>query len=92
MNKKTALAKSLLKGDVITVSNSIALTGYSNPAREIPREIERPFKLLISRLKRETKDQFGNYAMFYEYRLNKSMTCNQDGMKKMREYIKAQEK
>jgi len=30
MNKKTALIKSLLKGDVINVLNSIKLTGYSN--------------------------------------------------------------
>lgn len=87
MNKKTALAKSLLKGDIITVSNSIALTGYSNPAREIPREIEKPFNILISRVKRETKDQFGNYAMYYEYRLNKSMKCNKDGIKAMLQYI-----
>jgi hypothetical protein len=43
MNKKTALIKSLLKGDVINVLNSIKLTGYSNPAREMTREIEKPF-------------------------------------------------
>lgn len=87
MNKKTALIKSLLKGDVINVSNSIALTGYSNPAREISREIEKPFGCIVSRTKKESKDQFGNYVMWYDYRLNRTQ-YNKQGIDKMIEYIK----
>ena len=87
MNKKCALIKSLLQGDIINVSNSIRLTSLSNPAREIPRSIEKPFNVIVSRTKVETKDQFGNYAMYYNYRLNPLIAGNKIGIKLMREYL-----
>jgi hypothetical protein len=87
MNKKCSLIKSLLKGDIISVSNSIRLTGLSNPAREITRQIEKPFGVIISRNKVETKDQFGNYCTYHEYRLNPRITGNSEGIKKMSEYL-----
>jgi hypothetical protein len=88
MNKKTALIKSLLKGDVINVLNSIKLTGYSNPAREMTREIEKPFCCSVTRIKRESVDQFGNYVMWYDYKLDKKKPENREGIKKMLNYIK----
>ena len=88
MNKKTALIKSLLKGDVINVLNSIKLTGYSNPAREMTREIEKPFCCIVTRIKRESVDQFGNYVMWYDYKLDKNKPENREGIKKMLDYIK----
>ena len=90
MNKKCSLIKSLLKGDIIHVSNSIHLTGYSNPAREMTRQIERPFGAIISRNKVETKDQFGNYAMYFEYRLNPKIIGNDQAIKKMVSYLMEQ--
>jgi hypothetical protein len=87
MNKKCALIKSLLKGDIINVSNSIKLTGYSNPAREIPREVEKPFGCVISRVKMEGRDQFGNYVTWYDYRFNHRIDVNRTATKKMKEYL-----
>lgn len=89
MNKKTALCLSLLKGDVINVANSIRLTGLSNPAREIPRSVEEPFKIQVSRSKVETKDQFGNYATYHNYRLNHTR-YNAKGIAEMKNYCKEQ--
>lgn len=89
MNKKTALCLSLLRGDVINVANSIRLTGLSNPAREIPRSVEEPFKIQVSRSKVETKDQFGNYATYHNYRLNHTR-YNAKGIAEMQKYCKEQ--
>ena len=86
MNKKSVLIKSLLNGETINVSNSIRLTSYSNPAREIPRSIEKPFEVKVKRTKIEEKDKHGNYTMHYNYRLYKTKE-NMTGIKKMREYI-----
>jgi hypothetical protein len=87
MNKKTALIKSLLKGDIINVSNSIKYTGYSNPAREIPRQIEKPFNCIVSRCKMDSKDQWGNYVTWYDYRLNPLISGNKTAIKKMKQYV-----
>lgn len=86
MNKKCSLIKSLMKGDVIHVSNSIHLTGYSNPSREVKREIEDPFGVKITRTKIETKDQWGNYAMYYTYKLEYNQQ-NAEGISKMAKYL-----
>ena len=62
MNKKCKLIKSLLNGDTINVLNSIRLTSYSNPAREIPRCIEIPFGVTVDKIKRESTDKNGHYS------------------------------
>jgi len=87
MNKKTILCFSLLKGDVINVSNSLKLCGLSNPAREIPRQVEKPFGVEVSRVKKETIDQYGNYCTYDDYRLNTS-EHNLAGIEKMKAYVK----
>lgn len=88
MNKKIALCLALLKGDIINVSNCIKICGYSNPAREIPREIEIPFGVSISRIRMTSKDQFGNAVTWVNYRLNRDADYNQVGIVKLREYIR----
>jgi hypothetical protein len=86
MNKKCALIKCLLDGEVINVSNSIHKVGYSNPARELPREVEKPFGVKVERIKKEGKDRYGNYVTWNEYRLFKTPR-NSDGIQKMRLYL-----
>jgi hypothetical protein len=88
MNKKCALIKSLLKGDVIDVSNSIRLTGLSNPSRELGRMVERAFNVTVEREKINTKDQWGNHAMYFKYRFNPFKKENKEGTKKMVQYVK----
>jgi hypothetical protein len=88
MNKKCALIKSLLKGDVIDVSNSIRLTGLSNISREVGRMIERDFQVKVEREKINTKDQWGNHAMYFKYRFNPFKKENKEGTKKMVEYVR----
>lgn len=88
MNKKIALCLALLKGDIINVSNCIRICGYSNPAREIPREIEIPFGITISRIRMASKDQFGNAVNWVNYRLNRDADYNKDGIAKLKEYCK----
>ena len=60
----------------------------SNPAREMTREIEKPFCCSVTRIKRESVDQFGNYVMWYDYKLDKNKPENREGIKKMLDYIK----
>lgn len=88
MNKKCALIKSLLKGDVIDVSNSIRLTGLSNISREVGRMIERDFQVKVEREKINTKDQWGNHAMYFKYHYIPFKNSNKEGTKKMLEYVR----
>ena len=87
MNKKCKLIKCLLDGDIINVSNSIRLTGYSNPAREVPREIEKPFSINVDKIKIESKDRHGNYSTWKNYKLNRIDPKNVVGVEKMRLYL-----
>lgn len=86
MNKKCGLIKCLLDGEVINVSNSIRMTGYSNPAREIPREIEKPFNVFVDKILIESKDRYGNYASWKNYRLFHTPD-NKEGIAKMKAYL-----
>lgn len=88
MNKRVALCLALLKGDIINVSNSIKICGYSNPAREIAREVEIPFGIIVSRVRQTNKDQFGNPVTYIDYRLNKSLIENKEGIQKLRDWLK----
>lgn len=86
MNKKCGLIKTLLDGDTINVSNSIRLTGYSNPAREISREIEKPFGVRVQKTPIESTDRYGNYATWNNYKLFHT-PGNAEGIGKMRTYL-----
>jgi hypothetical protein len=88
MTARCALAIALLKGEIINVKNSLDICALSNPAREIPRLIEKPFELIVSRQKMEGKSRYGQPVAWTNYRLNKHAAYNQEGIKKMREYIK----
>jgi hypothetical protein len=87
MNKKCRLIKSLLDGETINVSNSIRLTSLSNPAREIPRCIEEPFGVTVTKTKMENKDKHGNYATWHNYKLERLLPENVLGVEKMRLYL-----
>lgn len=86
MTAKAALAKALLDGNVLTVMNCVRLTGLTNIAREIPRMIERPFKVEISRTRHTGLSRYGTQVFYFQYRLN-ATEYNEAGIMAMKEYV-----
>lgn len=91
MTAKAALVYHLLKGDVLTVFNTPKIIGYTNVAREVSREVEKPFSIEVSRAQINKKNRYGTPCMFFEYRLNKT-DYNAQGVEKMKEYLREQAK
>lgn len=85
MTAKAALGLSLLEGRVLNVKNCFREIGLTNIAREIPRLIEKPFGLEVSRTKRTGKNKYNQEVTWFDYRLNRS-EHNLDGIKKLTEY------
>lgn len=83
---KAALCKALLDGRVLNVKNVFTTIGLTNCAREIPRMIEKPFGVVVSRTKREGKSKYGQPVTWVDYFLN-TTEYNQEGIQKMREYV-----
>lgn len=88
MTAKAALCMALLEGRVLNVRNCFKEIGMTNIAREIPRCIEKPFGLIISRTPMAGKNRYGTTTNYVNYRLNKS-AHNQSGIDRMKEYIKS---
>lgn len=91
MTAKAALAMALLDGRVLSVSNCFKEIGLTNIAREIPRLIEQPFGVTISRTPQKGKSRYGQPVSYTNYRLNKT-DHNKDGINKMIDYINSQKK
>lgn len=89
MTAKAALAMALLDGRVLSVSNCFKEIGLTNIAREIPRLIEQPFGVSVSRTPQKGRSRYGQPVSYTNYRLNKT-EHNKDGINKMIEYIKSQ--
>ncbi len=89
MTAKAALAQALLDGHVITVMNCFKMIGLTNAAREIPRMIEQPFGVQVSRSPKISKSRYGEAVHYFEYRLNRT-DYNKEGIQKMKEYIQKQ--
>ncbi len=86
MNAKTALIKSLLAGDVLSIRTCFNTIGLTNLPREIGRMIERPFGVIVSRTQKEGKSKYGVPVIWYEYRLNQT-SYNQKGIAEMAKYV-----
>lgn len=89
MTAKAALAKALLDGHIITCRNCLDLCALHSPSREIARQIEKPFNVRVSRTKMEGESRYKQAITWTAYRLNKDDPENADGIKKMRDYVKA---
>lgn len=87
MTSKSALALALLEGRVLNVKNCFSEIGLTNVAREIPRLIEKPFGVEISRTPRKGKNRFNEDIAWTDYRLNSS-EHNIDGIEKMKVFVK----
>lgn len=88
MTAKCALAMALLEGRVLNVKNCFETIGLTNIGREIPRMIEQPFKLIVSRTPMTGKSRYGQHVSYVNYRLN-ATEMNQEGIKALKEYCKA---
>lgn len=91
MTAKAALAKALLDGHIITCKNCLDLCALHNPSREIRRQIEDEkqggFGVIISRMKITGKSRYGQAIFWFQYRLNKELPENKEGVEKMKQYI-----
>lgn len=86
MTQKAAIAKSLLKGEVLSIMNGFKWFGCTNVPREIGRSIEREFGVQVSRTSKEGKSRYEQSVNYYEYRLNRT-EYNREGIAKMEAYI-----
>jgi hypothetical protein len=59
MTAKAVLCRYLLEGRVLNVRNCHREIGYTNISREIPRMVEKPFGVEVSRTPRQGKDRYG---------------------------------
>lgn len=91
MTAKAALIYHLLKGDVLTVFNVPKIIGYTNVAREVSREVEKPFKVKVSKNRVDTKNRYESDVFYFEYRLNRT-EYNAPGIEKMKAYLRDQAK
>jgi hypothetical protein len=86
MTSKAALCMALLEGRVINVKNCFKEIGLTNIAREIPRLVEKPFCVQVSRTPKEGSNRYKQKVTWTDYRLNTS-DHNKEGIEKMRAYV-----
>lgn len=85
MTAKAALCLALLEGRVLNVGNCFREIGLTNIAREIPRMVETPFKVEVSRTPKIGKNRYGVASSYVNYRLNITL-YNSPGVELMRKY------
>jgi len=86
-NRSTrAMLKHLLTGKSINIKTSYIQFGFSNPAREVARKIEKPFNLELIRTLRKFKSKYGIIGYYFDYNLAKS------DFKKVKKIIDAEKK
>ncbi len=89
MTQVAAICQSLLKGEVLSIMDGFKKFACTNLPRELSRSIEQKFGVVISKTPTEFTSKFGHKGTYYRYRLNKT-EYNQDGIKKMKEYVDSQ--
>ncbi len=87
LTAKAALCKALLDGKTLNIKNCFTLIGLTNCPREISRMIEKPFEVRVTRIRREGESRYGQSVSWVDYRLDKFLDRNKDGIKKMYDYI-----
>ena len=91
MNAKAALCLALLEGRVLNVSNCFKDVGFTNIGREVPRMVEDPFGVVVSRTPRKGKNRYGSPSSYTDYRLKRS-DHNLPGIELMKKYVAEQMK
>jgi len=88
MTAKAALCMYLLDGFTLNVKNCFKMISLTNCAREIPRMIEKPFGVVVSRTHMQGYSKYGQPCTWTNYHLNKT-EYNAEGIEKMKEYVKS---
>lgn len=87
MTAKAALTKALLDGKVLNVKNCFNTIGLTNCSREISRMIEKSFEVKIDKTPRSGLSKYQQPVTWYDYKLNKSLPENKNGIQKMKDYL-----
>lgn len=87
MTQTAALAKHLLSGKTVSILSAFELFGMTNCPREISRQIEKKFGVIVNREFCSFTSRYGHKGTYVKYKLNKTKN-NSEGIKKMYEYIK----
>lgn len=90
MTQKAAILKALLQGKTLSIKNGFDWFSCTNIPREIGRSVEREFNVRCERTRKEKISRYGQPCCWYEYKLPKTKE-NEDGIKKIIEYIREQE-
>ena len=86
MTAKASICLALLKGKTISLKDCFKVHSISNPAREIPRMIERPFGVEVKREHKTGKSKFGTPVSWTDYSLPFTEE-NKPGIKEMIGYV-----
>lgn len=87
MTAKCALAKALLDGKTLNVKNCFNTIGLTNCSREISRMIENDFHVKVEKIPRKGTSRYGQPVTWYDYKLDKSLPENKEGVAAMRLYL-----
>lgn len=87
MTSIAAICTALLRGQILTIKTAFVDFGVTNLPREISRGIEKKFGVHISKVRVSGVTRYGQSCSWFQYRLNKSIPQNAEGIKKMQAYI-----
>lgn len=87
MTARAALIKALLDGRTLNVKNCFTIIGLTNCSREISRMVEQPFKVRVDKIPRTGVSRYSQPVTWNDYKLNKTLPENIEGIAKMREYL-----
>ncbi len=90
MNQTCKIAKSLLKGEVISILTGFQRFFITNVPREIGRLIERPFGVEVDKKQKNFTNKDGESGYYFEYRLLRK-PCNLEGIAKLETYVREKE-
>lgn len=86
MTQIAAISASLLRGEVLSIMNGFRLFSCTNLPREISRNIEKKFGVIVSRDKVNFISKHGQPGFYFRYRLNET-EANEAGIAAMKEYV-----
>lgn len=91
MTQIAAIANALLNGQTLSIMTGFKYFSCSNIPREMGRSIERKFGVIVSRERVDFTSKYGQDGYYYKYSLTDTI-LNKEGIEKMKQYIKQNQK